>query len=115
VRLLYVAAAFQVFDGANIIARCALRGAGDVRYAAVVSVAVAWVCTPPLTWWLGVELGHGAVGGWLGIFAEILVGLGLLWRRLQRGRWQLAAQKSRAALTSRKEGLGSAPQPATAG
>ncbi len=115
VRLLYVAAAFQVFDGANIVARCALRGAGDVRYAAVVSVAVAWVCTPPLTWWLGVELGYGAVGGWLGIFAEIVVGVGLLWHRLERGRWQRAAQRSREALTSRKEALRATPQPAAAG
>ena len=116
VRLLYVAAAFQVFDGANIIARCALRGAGDVRYAAVVSVVVAWVCTPPLTWWLGVELGYGAVGGWLGIFVEIVVGVGLLWHRLERGRWQSAARRSREALTSRRrEAASASPQPAAAG
>ena len=29
VRLLYVAAVFQTFDGANIAARCILRGVGD--------------------------------------------------------------------------------------
>jgi MATE family multidrug resistance protein len=36
VKLLYVAAAFQLFDGASIVARCVLRGTGDVRFAAVV-------------------------------------------------------------------------------
>jgi len=36
VRLLYVAAVFQAFDGANIVARAILRGVGDVRFAAVV-------------------------------------------------------------------------------
>ena len=115
VRLLYVAAGFQVFDAANIVSRCALRGAGDVRYAAVVSVAVAWICTPPLTWYLGVELGYGAVGGWLGIFAEIVVGVGLFWHRLERGHWQQAARKSREALKSRRAARRNAPQPAVAG
>ncbi|HWE26680.1 MAG TPA: MATE family efflux transporter, partial [Polyangia bacterium] len=38
VHLLYVAAVFQTFDGANIAARCILRGVGDVRFAAVVGV-----------------------------------------------------------------------------
>jgi MATE family multidrug resistance protein len=62
VRLLYVAATFQVFDGAHVVARCALRGSGDVRYPAVVSVLTAWVCTPPLALGLGVSLGLGALG-----------------------------------------------------
>jgi len=47
VSLFYVAAVFQVFDGANIVARCVLRGTGDVRYPAVISVTIAWVTTPP--------------------------------------------------------------------
>src|SRR5207249_3195361 len=67
VRLLQVAAAFQVFDGANVIARSVLRGAGEVRFAAVVGVTTSWVLTPPLAWLLGYRLGLGAFGGWLGL------------------------------------------------
>jgi hypothetical protein len=62
-RLLYVAAAFQIFDAANIVARCALRGAGDVRYAAVVGVLTSWLCTPTFAWVLGHQLRLGAFGG----------------------------------------------------
>ncbi len=67
VALLHVAAAFLIIDGSNRVARGALRGAGDVRYPAVVGVVTSWVCTPPLCWLLGYRLGLGARGGWLGL------------------------------------------------
>lgn len=100
VKLLWVAAAFQIFDGANAIARCVLRGTGDVRYPAVIAVVIAWVSTPPLAWFLGVRLGWGALGGWLGLCAEIVVGSSLLWWRLERGSWRKAAEASRERLAS---------------
>jgi len=99
-QLLYVAAAFQVFDGANIVARCVLRGAGDVRYPAAVGVLTAWVCTPPLTLGLGISLGWGALGGWLGLCAEIVLGAGVLWWRFVKGHWRAAAERSRSALAA---------------
>lgn len=97
-RLLHVAAVFQVFDGANVVARCVLRGIGDVRFAAVVGVSTAWLMTPPLTWLLGWRAGLGAFGGWLGLCGEIILGALVLWWRLQRGGWRAIAAASRAAL-----------------
>ncbi len=90
VRLLRVAALFQVSDGANIVARAVLRGVGDMRYAAVVGVVTAWLMTPPLTWLLGLHAGLGARGGWLGLCGESVVGAALLWRRLRSGAWRRA-------------------------
>lgn len=90
VHLLYVAAVFQIFDGANVVARGALRGCGDVRYPAVIGVVTSWALTPPLTWLLGWHLGLGALGGWLGLCAEIVVGAIILWRRLEGGAWRTA-------------------------
>ncbi len=101
VRLLHVAAVFQVADGLNVVARGTLRGAGDVRVPAVVGVLTSWVFTPPLTWLLGYRFGLGALGGWLGLCAEILVGAAVLWWRLERGGWRPAAAASRAALRER--------------
>jgi MATE family multidrug resistance protein len=98
VRLLRVAAVFQLFDAANIVARCALRGAGDVRYAAWVGVLVAWLFTPTLAWFLGVYLHWGAVGGWIGLSLEIGASAALLWLRLQLGGWRPAASLSRSRL-----------------
>ncbi len=109
VRLLHVAAVFQVADGLNVVARGTLRGAGDVRAPAVVGVLTSWVFTPPLTWLLGYRLGLGAFGGWLGLCAEILVGAAILWWRLERGGWLPAAEESRRALRERASEPAPAP------
>ncbi len=94
-RLLLVAAFFGCFDALNIVARCVLRGTGDVRFAAAVGVTVAWVCTPTLAWGLGHGLGMGALGGWLGISAEILVTAVLFGLRVERLGWLKAAAAAR--------------------
>ncbi|HYU15970.1 MAG TPA: MATE family efflux transporter [Candidatus Acidoferrum sp.] len=96
--VLHVAAAFQVADAANIVARGILRGTGDVRFPAVVGIVTAWSLTPPLTWVLGHLLGMGAFGGWLGLCAEILAAAGIFWWRLLRRGWLPAAARARAVL-----------------
>jgi MATE family multidrug resistance protein len=108
-RLLYVAAAFNLFDGANVVARCVLRGSGDVRFPAFLSVLTAWVSTPPLTVLLGITLGLGALGGWLGLCVEIIVGALILWHRLISERWLAAARRSRAQLRSDPAGQNGLP------
>jgi MATE family multidrug resistance protein len=103
--LLHVAAVFQIFDACNIVARCSLRGAGDVRYAAVVGVVTSWLCTPTLAWLLGRHYRLGALGGWLGLCLEIIVGASILWWRLERRGWVPAAILSRARLSADHGGL----------
>jgi MATE family multidrug resistance protein len=100
IRLLHVGAVFQVFDGANIVARATLRGTGDVRYAAIVGVVTSWALTPPLTWLLGRRLQLGAFGGWLGICSEVIVGALILWWRIERRQWMAAAVTARAELVA---------------
>jgi MATE family multidrug resistance protein len=96
--LLHVSLAFLVADAANVIARGVLRGASDVRYAAVVGIATAWLTTPPLTWLLGVHWGLGVVGGWIGLALEIVVGASIFWYRVYRGGWRPAAAAARRAM-----------------
>ena len=93
--LVHVSLAFLVADAANVIARGVLRGASDVRYAAVVGIVTSWLTTPPLAWGLGVVLGLGVVGGWIGLATEIFVGAVLFWWRVIRGGWQPAAAAAR--------------------
>jgi MATE family multidrug resistance protein len=93
--LVHVSLAFLVADAANVIARGVLRGASDVRYAALVGIATSWLTTPPLTWLLGISWGLGAVGGWIGLAVEIVVGAGLFWLRVARGGWRPAAAAAR--------------------
>jgi MATE family multidrug resistance protein len=101
VRLLFVAGLFGLFDALNIVARGVLRGAGDVRYASVVGVTVAWLCTPTLAWGLGHGLGMGALGGWLGIAAEVFATAALFGLRVERLGWADAAARARAKLRER--------------
>jgi MATE family multidrug resistance protein len=96
--LLHVGIAFLVADAANVIARGVLRGASDVRYAAVIGIATSWLTTPPLAWLLGVHAGMGVVGGWIGLAIEIVVGSTLYWLRVWRGGWRPAAAAARRAL-----------------
>jgi MATE family multidrug resistance protein len=105
VTLLHVATVFQVLDAANLVGRATLRGAGDVRFSAAVGVATSWLCTPPLTWWLGYRMHLGAMGGWLGLCLEIVVGASLLWWRLEWSRWIPAATASRARLRETLESV----------
>jgi MATE family multidrug resistance protein len=96
--LVHVSLIFLVADAANVIARGVLRGTSDVRYAAMVGILCSWVTTPPLAYLLGVVLGYGVVGGWLGLAVEIILGASLFWRRVLRGGWQPAAAAARRAL-----------------
>jgi MATE family multidrug resistance protein len=95
VHLLYVAAGFQVFDAANIVARAVLRGTGDVRVPALLAICSGWSFVPGLTWFWGIHRGFGAVGGWLALTVDISVGALLFWWRLSRGHWLPAANESR--------------------
>jgi len=96
--LVHVGLAFLVADAANVIARGVLRGASDVRYAAVVGIATSWLTTPPLTWLLGLHMGWGVVGGWIGLAFEIFVGASVFWLRVYRGGWRPAAAAARRAI-----------------
>jgi MATE family multidrug resistance protein len=96
--LIHVGLAFIVADAANVIARGVLRGASDVRFAAVVGIVTAWLTVPPLTYLLGVGLGLGAVGGWIGLALEIIVGAAVFWLRVGRGGWRPAAAAARRAM-----------------
>lgn len=97
--LVHVSLLFLVADAANVIARGVLRGASDVRYAAVIGIVTSWLTTPPLTWALGLGLGLGAVGGWLGLALETICGATLFWMRVHRGGWRPAAAAARRAMS----------------
>jgi MATE family multidrug resistance protein len=98
--LVHVGLVFLLADAANVIARGVLRGAGDVRFAAVVGVLTAWALTPPTAYLLGIRAGWGAAGGWIGLAAEIILGATVFWVRVARGSWRPAADAARAALAA---------------
>jgi len=88
--LLWIAAVFQVLDAWNIVLRGALRGAKDVRVAAVLGVAIVWTCVPTAAFVLGKWLGWGAVGGWCGFIAETALATFVFSARWRKGGWRKA-------------------------
>jgi multidrug resistance protein, MATE family len=99
IRILWLAAAYQFFDGLNMGASLCLRGAGDVALPAALVMAVCWLVFLPaahaLTFapgqgWLDFlpQFGWGAVGGWTALVLYLLVLGTLMFWRWRSKAWQ---------------------------
>lgn len=84
-RVVIVAALVHLVNAPNQVARGMLRGLGDIRTPALYSVCFSWLTTLPIAWLLGVEFWMGAMGGWLGLGAEVLLGALVFWSRFESG------------------------------
>ena len=67
VALLAIAAAFQLFDGAQAVATGILRGVGDTRTPMVINVIGHWVLGLPAGYTLCFVAGWGVAGLWIGL------------------------------------------------
>lgn len=67
VRMLAIAAFFQVFDGAQTIATGALRGLKDTRVPMLAAALGYWGVGFVISWVLAFPLGMGAIGIWWGL------------------------------------------------
>lgn len=72
--ILPIAAAFQIFDGVQVVAAGVLRGMGDTRPAALFNLAGYWLLALPLAGWLVHGLGHGLSAIWW----SLCLGLGVV-------------------------------------
>ncbi|HLY20086.1 MAG TPA: MATE family efflux transporter [Bryobacteraceae bacterium] len=84
VTLLSIAAAFQLFDGCQVVAAGALRGTGNTRTPMLCNLVFYWFVGLPLGAILCFRYGWGAAGLWVGLCAGlILIGSVLLivWRQ----------------------------------
>jgi MATE family multidrug resistance protein len=91
-QLLWIAAAYQLFDGLSMGSGMCLRGGGDAIIPAALVIVLSWLLFVPLAhvmtfatgqgWISGLpQLGWGARGGWSAVVIYVLlVSLALLWR-----------------------------------
>jgi MATE family multidrug resistance protein len=68
--LLPIAAAFQVFDGIQVVSAGILRGSADTTYPAAVALLGFWAVGLPGGWYLAVPAGLGPRGLWWGLPAR---------------------------------------------
>lgn len=94
-RFLPLAAAFALFDGAQVAFNQALRGLKDVRMPMMLTGVAYWLVGFPLAAYLGLGTKLGAVGVWWGLLASLVAASGLLGWRVQAfmasGKWRHAA------------------------
>jgi multidrug resistance protein, MATE family len=86
--LLWIAAAFQIFDGVQTVCTGALRGLGETRAPMVANFVGYWILGLPLGLILCFILKWGIYGMWIGLtLALIVISSILLWR------WYQASQQ----------------------
>ncbi|OYZ44772.1 MAG: MATE family efflux transporter [Novosphingobium sp. 16-62-11] len=76
-----VAAAFQLFDGAQAVGAGMLRGLQDTRVPMLIAIFGYWVPGVGSALWLGLNTSIGGLGVWIGLLVGLVFVAGLLlWR-----------------------------------
>ena len=99
IQLLWLAAAYQFFDGLNLGSSMCLRGAGDVRVPVALVFPVCWLVFLPLAhiltfapgqgWFHFLpQLGYGASGGWAAVVVYVVLLGSTLFLRWRSRAWQ---------------------------
>ena len=93
--LLWIAAAFQIFDGIQTVSTGALRGLGETRIPMFANLVGYWVLGLPLGLILCFVLKWGIYGMWIGLtLALVVIATALLIRwRTDSGKLALAIEK----------------------
>lgn len=82
-KILIVCGIYQLLDAARIIISGTLRGTKDTAYPMWISLLTFWVIALPLGYVLAYTLQWGAVGFWWGLILATVIGIILLYWRLQ--------------------------------
>ena len=85
--LVWLNALFMPFWAASWVLPAGLKGARDARYTMYVSMLGMWGCRIVAGYALGIYLGLGVDGVWLGMFLDWIVRGVLFYRRMSSGRW----------------------------
>lgn len=72
VTLLFIAAVFQLFDGAQVVATGILRGTGDTRTPAISNLVGHWMLGLPVGYLLCFRAGWGVTGLWIGLSVGLI-------------------------------------------
>jgi multidrug resistance protein, MATE family len=85
---LAVIALAQPGQAIGMVLAGSLRGAGDTRYPMIATGLAMWVVRLPVAWLLGITLGLGLAGVYLGWVLDSVVLGALVWRRYRTGGWK---------------------------
>ena len=83
-RILSIMLFFQILQ---VVQFGCLRGAGDTRFTAMVSLISVTCIRPGISWLLCYPLGMGLIGAWLGTFCDQAVRFAMSFVRFRKGHW----------------------------
>jgi len=87
VTLVVWGAIFQLFDGIQAVSLGLLRGLQDVNIPTAITIFSYWGIGIPMSYYLGISMGMGAVGIWMGLTASLVCSSVLLsWRFYARAK-----------------------------
>ena len=87
-RTLFICGIVQVFFAMGLVIRQGLKGCGDAKATFWITL-VSTVCVRvPLAWFVGVYLGYGLPGIWVGLCVELGVRGLLFLHRFTSGKWE---------------------------
>ncbi len=86
---LHVAAAFQIFDGLQVVSALSLRGLKDARAPMWIAGASYWLAGAPVCAWLAFGLHMRGLGIWIGLAFGLLVAAGAMCSRF----WYLSRER----------------------
>ena len=81
--LLFIAAFFQIFDGAQVVALGSLRGLQDVKIPTWITFLAYGLTGVPVMLYLSITIGLGARGVWIGLCLGLVVSSLLLYLRFR--------------------------------
>ena len=87
VLIMYILSVLLFFQILQVVQFGCLRGAGDTRFTAMVSLISVTIIRPGLSWVLCYPLGIGLIGAWLGTFGDQAVRFVMSFIRFHKGNW----------------------------
>lgn len=91
--LLWIAAAFQIFDGVQTVCTGALRGLGETRAPMIANLVGYWIVGLPLGLILCFVLKWGVYGMWIGLTLALIVISSILLHRWHKASEKLCAEQ----------------------
>ena len=79
---------FMVFWSASFVVPAGLKGAGDARFTMWATMIGMWLFRIVMGYVLGIALGWGVLGVWMGMFIDWMVRAVLFYMRMVGGKWK---------------------------
>ncbi len=86
--LLFICGVIQVNFALAMVLRTGMRGAGDTKWAMIITWSSTYLIRLPASYIIGYEMGYGLIGVWIALCGEIVVRSVFFLARFMHGGWK---------------------------